>query len=437
MADTIFPVQNSLQKVTLNVGVGGVTRFRFVKLSSGSAVLCASNERALGIALTTESSASSVEAILAGLQAVELGGDVSALDLVKSDSLGRAVAIDTTSVGGATQNVLGLAITGGGAGDLAQLLLTPGVVSDLDSLSMSELASTATGKGASRIGVEDVAGNYSANNVEAALAEAADDLSTLKTDLSSTATGEGAALVGIEDAAGNFDAADVEGALAEIWTDLSSTSTGEGAALVGIEDAAGNFDAADVEGALAEIWIDLSSTATGEGAALVGIEDPDDDFTATDVENALTELAQKEQAVVLTYSHGAYLGAAFPADITASVTDHLLAAAFDALAVQDVILSLEETGADASNPLEVEADVKIGGTSVLTTKPKITKAAADGANTAAGGAGVTQAVVKTNGDEEAVVGDRVTVSLNLTRTAPATEMAGVLVHVICSVRLPY
>lgn len=45
-------------------------------------------------------------------------------------------------------------------------------------------------------------------------------------DLASNANGEGASLIGIEDSAGNYTATDVEGALAEVY-DLASVSTGE------------------------------------------------------------------------------------------------------------------------------------------------------------------------------------------------------------------
>lgn len=51
-------------------------------------------------------------------------------------------------------------------------------------------------------------------------------------DLSSTANGEGASIIAIEDVAGNYTATDVEGALAEVY-DLASVSTGE-VATVGV-----------------------------------------------------------------------------------------------------------------------------------------------------------------------------------------------------------
>lgn len=53
--------------------------------------------------------------------------------------------------------------------------------------------------------------------------------------LASNANGEGASLVGIEDTAGNFTATTVEGALAEIYSDFGSIATGLGASLVGLD----------------------------------------------------------------------------------------------------------------------------------------------------------------------------------------------------------
>lgn len=79
-----------------------------------------------------------------------------------------------------------------------------------------------------------------------------DELGSALDVLASTSNGDGASLVGIEDAAENFTATDVEGALAEIYSDLGSTDTSLGASLVGIEDAAGYFSSSTVEGALAE-----------------------------------------------------------------------------------------------------------------------------------------------------------------------------------------
>jgi len=76
---------------------------------------------------------------------------------------------------------------------------------------------------------------------------------TLVADLASNTNALGASLIGIEDSAANFTATDVEGALAEVYTDFASTSNALGASLIGIEDSAGKIDAVNVETALAEI----------------------------------------------------------------------------------------------------------------------------------------------------------------------------------------
>ena len=77
--------------------------------------------------------------------------------------------------------------------------------------------------------------------------------STLVTDLASTANAKGASLIGLEDAAANFTATDVEAAIAEIIADLASTANALGASTVGVEDSAGNYTATEVEAVLAEI----------------------------------------------------------------------------------------------------------------------------------------------------------------------------------------
>jgi len=84
---------------------------------------------------------------------------------------------------------------------------------------------------------------------------------SLVADLASNANGLGASLVGIEDAAGNFTATEVEAALAEIVSDLASAANALGASLIGIEDSAGNFTATNVEDVLAEIAFQSESIA--------------------------------------------------------------------------------------------------------------------------------------------------------------------------------
>ena len=71
--------------------------------------------------------------------------------------------------------------------------------------------------------------------------------------LGATTSGAGASQIGIFDTAGNFTATDVEGALAEILSDLALTTSGNGASLVGVQDANANYSTATVEGALNEV----------------------------------------------------------------------------------------------------------------------------------------------------------------------------------------
>lgn len=94
--------------------------------------------------------------------------------------------------------------------------------------------------------------------------------------------------------------------------------------------------------------------------------------------------------------------------------------------VKDVWLSVGACGRDDSNTLSVAADLKINGTTCMTTQPKIygkNGAASANRTTAASGEGVIEAVID---DSAASVarGDVLTWDLTLVRTAtPTTEMA--------------
>jgi hypothetical protein len=93
----------------------------------------------------------------------------------------------------------------------------------------------------------------------------ADTLNSVLTVIASVSASEGASLVGIQDAANNYTATTVEGALAEIYSDLASTSASLGASLVGIQDSGAFFTAATVEAALAELHTSGSYTGTFTG----------------------------------------------------------------------------------------------------------------------------------------------------------------------------
>jgi len=115
---------------------------------------------------------------------------------------------------------------------------------------------------------------------------------TLVADLASNANALGASLVGIEDTAGNFTATNVETALAEVYTDLSSTSNTLGASLIGIEDSAGKINATTVEAALAEIANWGRGFDSGGGAFF------NTNTTLADVTTRITLTANKRYSVV-------------------------------------------------------------------------------------------------------------------------------------------
>jgi hypothetical protein len=94
-------------------------------------------------------------------------------------------------------------------------------------------------------------------------------------------------------------------------------------------------------------------------------------------------------------------------------------------------LSVGTNGVDATNPLNLELDVLVNGTSALTTKPKIDKTAGTGKkNTIAAGTGITVGVLDSTKTAVAA-GDHITATLDITRTAsPSTEIADVAVVVV-------
>jgi hypothetical protein len=83
-------------------------------------------------------------------------------------------------------------------------------------------------------------------------------------DLASNANGEGASLVGIEDAAANFTATDVEGALAELYAGLGSGA----AADVTYDNATSGLTATDVQAAIDEVEGRVDATETVANAAI-------------------------------------------------------------------------------------------------------------------------------------------------------------------------
>jgi len=93
--------------------------------------------------------------------------------------------------------------------------------------------------------------------------------------------------------------------------------------------------------------------------------------------------------------------------------------------VSDVAFSLLSCGRVNSNPLNLEVDVLINGTTCLTTKPKITAvtgAASEHRTTIASGTGIVEAVID-GAANSFDAGDIITATLDITRTdTPTTEM---------------
>jgi len=100
--------------------------------------------------------------------------------------------------------------------------------------------------------------------------------------------------------------------------------------------------------------------------------------------------------------------------------------------VIDAYFSLGNAGKDNTNTLAAELDVKVAGTSIFTTKPKILHVSGEdaGAKTTldTGGSGITSPVF---GDTSYSAGDVFMGKLTVTRTSsPTTEMQSVAVVVI-------
>lgn len=147
-------------------------------------------------------------------------------------------------------------------------------ISNLQAFDTS-LGSVANGAGASLIAIEDSGANYTATDVEAALAEIAGRMSTAEANISSNDTD-----------ISNLQAFD---------TSLSSTDNGSGASLIAIEDAGANYTATDVEAALSEIAGRVSTNESDIATLQANQQIPNSEtFTlaAGDITNKYVDLAQ-------------------------------------------------------------------------------------------------------------------------------------------------
>ena len=91
--------------------------------------------------------------------------------------------------------------------------------------------------------------------------------------------------------------------------------------------------------------------------------------------------------------------------------------------------SLQNTGADGTDPLDLEMDVKVGATSIFTTKPKLEDAAADGSDTFTAGTGITVGVIDTT-KADVAANDQISIEWTLARATPEDEMADLFAEVV-------
>ena len=100
--------------------------------------------------------------------------------------------------------------------------------------------------------------------------------------------------------------------------------------------------------------------------------------------------------------------------------------------VIDTWLSVGASGKDDGDTLSVALDVKINGTTCLTTSPAIAHVSGEASQQkttkVTGDTGITQAVVDPDANDVSA-GDVLTGSLTLTRTSPTTEIANLAVVV--------
>lgn len=125
------------------------------------------------------------------------------------------------------------------------------------------------------------------------------------------------------------------------------------------------------------------------------------------------------------YEPTQYFTASIEGEVTADKT-HTFFIAPASGSIVSVVGSVLENGSDANEALTMTFTVKKNGTAVCSTDPSILKTAAADAqvDTAAAGTGITQAVLKTDGTEDFVAGDCISVLFDITRGTVDTEITG-------------
>lgn len=110
-------------------------------------------------------------------------------------------------------------------------------------------------------------------------------------------------------------------------------------------------------------------------------------------------------------------------NLTGSVSGALIGTSAISGEVSDLVLSVGDQGRDDTDALSLEADLKLNGSSIMSTNPTVEGASGE-AGTATVGSDPAFSSHSVNR------GDRFTLDLNLTRTTPDTEMSDINVAVV-------
>lgn len=190
---------------------------------------------------------------------------------------------------------------------------------------VSKLASTASGYGASLIGIQDAGTLYTATTVEGALAEVRTASNAVTTNLASTDSGKGASLVAVRDAGSLYTAATVEAALAEVKA-LADAAVGavKRTVTVGEGDLTGTSQVVNIGAALPtnaivfahEIKVNTQGVLAGNDLTIkIGGTDDDAIVASTDLDGLA---AGSYQGTLGTHPRGSFGGEQLTATFAAS-----------------------------------------------------------------------------------------------------------------------
>ena len=112
-------------------------------------------------------------------------------------------------------------------------------------------------------------------------------------------------------------------------------------------------------------------------------------------------------------------------NITGSVSGGLVGMAKRSSKIKKVLFGANHKGRDDVDTLKLELDLKVNGSSILSTKPTIE------GNSGEASVATYNSDAVISGEGLLSEGDRLTLDLDLTRTTPNTEISDVFVAVIC------